>query len=106
MSRREPQRDLFDLREGRRQRDVGMDRAAQGRLIVLEKARAACRRAALARSTRYATIDDAGALVAALGNAAGLVFRGAEWQATPHWWPSVRVSNHARQVRVWRLAAE
>jgi hypothetical protein len=37
-----------------------------------------------------------------LGNAAGQIFRGAEWEFV-EWRESKRPSNHARPVRAWRL---
>jgi hypothetical protein len=37
-----------------------------------------------------------------LGNAAGAVFRGEEWECIG-WKPSERVTNHKRPIRIWRL---
>ncbi len=38
-----------------------------------------------------------------LGNAAGALFRGPDWQWSGEWIQSERVSNHHRMIRKWRL---
>lgn len=38
-----------------------------------------------------------------LGNAAGGLFRGANWEFTGRWRKSARPSNHGHQNRVWRF---
>jgi hypothetical protein len=37
-----------------------------------------------------------------LGNAAGSIFRGVEWECVG-WKQSERKTNHARAIRIWRL---
>jgi hypothetical protein len=41
--------------------------------------------------------------VKTLGPAAGALFRGAEWEFTGQRVLSSRVSNHSREIKVWRL---
>lgn len=89
-------------------RIVGMRSAALSHKEVLELARHAVRMMALNRPDKTATADDAQRfLVAAklqpLGNSAGSLFKAADWEFTGAWKPSVRVSNHGRFNRVWRL---
>lgn len=38
-----------------------------------------------------------------LGNAAGSLFKGKEWEFTGEWVKSKKVTNHGHQNRVWRL---
>ncbi len=100
----------FDLSAGLVAREDGMNRAANNRAELLEIARTLVRKAALKNIHRTATADDASEGLArigwsadALGNAAGSLFRGKEWEFTGTWSPSRRVTNHAHQNRVWRL---
>lgn len=37
-----------------------------------------------------------------LGNAAGSIFRGPDWECVGHT-KSERVSNHGREIKIWRL---
>ena len=102
---------IFDSEEGEHRRSEGMDIAAVSRKHVLRLARHACVEAALARSERTATADDAqkwlidgGYSSDYLGNAAGSLFTDKDtWEFTGRWVPSRRVSNHGHQNRVWRL---
>ena len=101
----------FDAEEGTRRREAGMDAAAAARKIVLGLARDACVAAALARTDRTATADDAqewlvgqGYLSDYLGNAAGSLFRDKDtWEFTGRRAASRRVSNHRHENRIWRL---
>lgn len=85
----------------------GMQSAALSKKEVLELAREACRIAARRRQDRTATADDAQEFLIGskleLGNAAGSLFLGKEWEFTGEWRPSRRVSNHNHKNRVWRL---
>jgi hypothetical protein len=101
---------LFDLSAGEAAKERGKTRAATCRNSILTLAREAVRCKALSRRDRIATVDDAylwlveiGKEDDVLGNAAGALFRGAEWECTPMWTASRRKSNHGRMVRVWRL---
>ena len=95
---------LFDLAAGEADKDAGRARAAaKCRDSLLAFARDAVRRAALSRPDRLATSDDAYSLMAEMGkDAAGSIFSGDEWEAAG-WKRSQRRSNHARQIREWRL---
>jgi hypothetical protein len=102
---------IFDSEEGEYRRSEGVDIAAVSRKHVLCLARQASVKAALARSDRTATADDAqkwlidrGYSSDYLGNAAGSLFKDRDtWEFTGRWVPSQRVSNHGHQNRVWRL---
>ncbi len=104
-----PEPTLFDIQEGTAQRDAGMDRAARSRWLLLAMARDFAKMVALSRSSRIATADDVmeslkklGYEPKRLGNAAGSIFRGKEWEFVG-WVNSTRPTNHARPIRVWRL---
>ena len=101
----------LDGEEGERRRSDGMGAAAFSRKHMLRLARHACVVAALARTARTATADDAqkwlidqGYSSDYLGNAAGSLFTDKDtWEFTGHWLPSQRVSNLGHQNRLWRL---
>ncbi len=101
---------VLDLRAGERERDRGVLSASQRRSGTLSLARRLAAETARSRDDRTCTADDVQiALIAAghepseLGNAAGAIFRGAEWEQTGEWRPSARVSNHAHRNPVWRM---
>lgn len=101
---------LFDVAAGEKAKERGRRRAELCRQPLLTILREALRNKALARRDRLATADDAYAALAemgkpaeSLGNSAGSLFRGNEWEGTALWVKSKRRSNHARMVRVWRL---
>lgn len=80
------------------------------RSYLLRIAREGARRAAEERLSRTATADDAYLYLTALGydqfalgNAAGSLFRGKEWESTGGFRASRRTSNRGHLVRVWRL---
>ena len=97
----------FDLQAGVDAKVRGMSLAENNRATLLLTARSAARIAA--RKLGKITIDDviqtmqAYGHACSLGQAAGSVFKGKEWVFTGEWRKSSRVSNHARQNRVWRL---
>lgn len=98
----------FDLAEGERRKEAGIEQASLSRKDLLELARLAAVR--VASRCGEATYDDVffellseGIDPVRLGNAAGCVFRGKEFIFTGRWEKSRRVSNHARVNRVWRL---
>ncbi len=101
---------VFNLSLGQALRDMGLESAQEARRDALELGRAYCRKAALSRSgSLTATADDAalgfqlaGLPPDLLGNAAGSLFKGSEWEFTGKWVPSARTSNHGRYLRVWR----
>lgn len=101
---------IFDLEEGERLRDAGIAQAADtiGRKFLLELAQDIA--TLYAQNYGTVTYDHVYAEMVAkgynpdlLGNAAGNVFRGKEWEFSGEWKQSTRVSNHARAIRVWRL---
>lgn len=100
---------LFDAAEARRQAEVGIGLAAENNPRLLELARVIAVR--IARERGEVTADDVQAEMMrrgyrsdALGNAAGSIFRGREWQFTGRTVNSVRINAHARLIRVWRLS--
>ena len=101
----------FNGEEGECRRSDGMGAAAVSRKHLLRLTRHACVEAALARTDRTATADDAqkwlidhGYSSDYLGNAAGSLFTDKDtWEFTGQWFPSQRVSNHGHKNRVWRL---
>lgn len=100
----------FDLPEGERLRDEGISLAkeAYSRKALVEKAREIA--IELANLHWDVTADDVFEEMIKrdlhpelLGNGAGSIFRGDDFEFTGEWRKSKRVSNHARQNRVWRL---
>jgi hypothetical protein len=101
---------LFDAAASSAAKEEGMNLAANSRKEILRKTRAALVGIALNRDDRCVTADDAqrwlednGYGVGALGNAAGSLFRGDDWEFTGRWIKSARVISHANDLRVWRL---
>lgn len=91
----------------------GMKRAKRKRSLVLQQAKLIAGRIAARRQSRECSIDDVYEYMEnvyeglhfhprALGNAAGSVFKGSEWEFV-RFEPSTRPSNHGRIIRVWRL---
>ena len=84
----------------------GMANAARRRKEALAAARQACIDAAMGRDDRTATADDAYEYVERtgiepLGNAAGSLFVGKDWEFTGDWQASRIPSRHAHRNRVW-----
>ena len=99
----------FDYEAGQAAKEQGLDRACNPhfRKDLLERARKQALRCALIKGD--ITFDDVYQVMALwqqqperLGNAAGAVFRGDEWECIG-WKPSERVTNHKRPIRIWRL---
>lgn len=100
---------VFSIELGEELKQRGMKKAADANPF-LKPCRAAVRAAALGRTDRTATADDASRYLESighpadlLGNAAGSLFRGGEWEWTGRLQPSMRPSRHANQNRIWRL---
>lgn len=100
----------FDFSAARERRERGIAEAEVSRAEVLELARRIAVRLAESREDRTVTADDVqreliaqGYGPAALGNAAGSIFRGRRWVFTGRWRASERVSNHGHQNRIWQL---
>jgi hypothetical protein len=100
---------LFDGRKARAAKARGMARAASHHNELLEIARDVAE--SIARSgDGTATMDEVALQMirmdynpAELGNAAGSVFKGNQWEFTGERVKSNKVSSHAREIRVWRL---
>ena len=100
--------DLFDRARSQAEKDDGMALAAMNRRALLAHARGIAVNAARGRVTREATADDVSRILGTdgmrrLGNAAGSLFRGKAWEFTGRWEKSRRITNHARDIKVWRL---
>jgi hypothetical protein len=100
---------LFDGRKARAAKTKGMARAAAHHNELLEIARDVAE--SIARSGNgTATMDQVAMQLMTmdynpsdLGNAAGSVFKGNQWEFTGTRVKSNKVSSHAREIRVWRL---
>lgn len=102
---------MFDGDEGERQKQEGMDRAADNRAARLAIAREVARKLAVKRPTRSITADDVGRYMkdnnlGELGPAAGSLFKTKDWEWTGERRNSRRVSNHSRELKVWRYIGE
>lgn len=101
---------LFDVVESARRRDEGIARATakKERSALVLQARAIAIRIAAEHGT--VTADDVAAAMsamglnyAALGPAAGAVFRDPAFEDTDQTRKCVRASSHRRKVTVWRI---
>lgn len=99
--------DLFDAAEAERRKEAGIAVACAGRAPILDHAQEIAYR--LARWHNTVSMDMVAAELAAegidpaaLGNAAGAVFKGGAWECTG-FIKSVRASTHGRAIRTWRL---
>jgi hypothetical protein len=100
----------FDFAQGERGRRLGLKVSAEKRAEVLAIARRIAVQVARGRADRTATADDVqrellkmGWCSEDLGNAAGSIFLGWQWEQTGEWAKSERVSNHRHANRKWRL---
>lgn len=99
---------LFDFAVAIARKQEGMAKAALARPVLLASAQDCARRIARTRGTVTADdvaemLDGMGIDYAALGNAAGSVFRKSEFEFTGQIVQSRRPSTHARCIKVWRL---
>ncbi len=101
--------DLFDVAESNRLKEEGMTAAEYGgKHMLLDHARHVAKQIAMLRESRTVTADDVGkafekeGITESLGNAAGSLFRGKEWEFTGQRIKSSRKSNHSREIKVWR----
>lgn len=100
---------LFDYQRGEEAKQSGMNAAADAKPDLLALARSFGREIAMSRESRECNADDIQALLAergygirSLGNAAGALFRGKEWEFTGKWIESARVHSHRNRLRIWR----
>jgi hypothetical protein len=105
------QKTLFDLTKGLQLKKEGKKKARMAKGELLERAREIARDVGEAKE--FVTADDVqrqlikeGHHPFALGNAAGSIFRGSEWEFTGRMVKSARISNHGHQNMVWRLKEE
>ena len=100
--------DLFDLAEAKRLKEEGMASAAANKHDLLKHARHVAKQIAMLRDSRTVTADDVSRAFAregitdSLGNAAGSIFRGSDWEFTGERINSQRKTNHSREIKVWR----
>lgn len=102
--------DPFNLALGEALKTMGMKHAATSKKDTLELGKLLCRQAAKTRSNKTATADDAsrgfvalGLPANCLGAASGSLFRSNNWSFTGQWTKSKRVTNHASDLRIWKL---
>lgn len=92
----------FDLEAGLVAKRAGMDKAASNKKSLLEHARTIARR--LGANGKEVTADDViRVLGKSLGNAAGSLFIGGEWEFTGRFIKSARVQARGNLLRVWVL---
>ncbi len=108
--RKKDPRTLFDAAAGEELKKQGMQKAEDHNKSLLSYAQAKAVELALQKEDRTISADDvmldlisAGIPADGLGPAAGGIFRGKAWEFTGQWIKSKRVSNHARQQRLWKL---
>ena len=96
---------VYDLFEGRKERDKGMLDAAlnQGEKLALAREIAV----ELGRRQTFLSIDDVNRTlldrhgIQTLGMAAGSVFKIPCFRATDRFKPTRKITSHARPVRIW-----
>lgn len=100
--------DPFDRAAGERLKLDGMQRAAE-HSTWLDVAREVAKRIARSNPERETHSDEVAVALmdmggpTSLGPAAGSLFKGHEWEFTGRRIRSARISNHARELKVWRL---
>lgn len=99
----------FDPALATRFKNQGMSASANLHQELLAQVKVALVKIARGRDSRCVTADDAAAWLighghsaASLGNAAGSLFKGDEWELVGYR-PSERTSRHRNRVGVWRL---
>lgn len=97
----------FDATQSEEQKEIGMARAAAANKEQLSIARQIAKELALATSTLECNADMVQEKLIQkgidLGNAAGSIFRGNDWQFTGRFVKSERVHAHANLLRVWKF---
>ena len=101
--------DLFDLAKGRKRKEEGMALAADNQLDWLQVARNIAVEIAKRDPNRCCNADAVGLElykrhgITTLGPAAGSLFKEPHWEFTGQRVLSKRKSNHARELKLWRL---
>ena len=101
---------LFDYAESERLKKQGMTLAAthDGKIKLLDIARHYARAIALQHPEHEVNADDVSmrmikeGITEKLGAASGSMFKGKEWEFTGKRIKSKRISNHSREIKVWR----
>tara|TARA_R110000824_G_scaffold149861_1_gene320230 strand:- start:508 stop:864 length:357 start_codon:yes stop_codon:yes gene_type:complete len=102
-------RDSFDASESERLKNSGMELAAEPKNELLKIARDCASAVALAGNGTCNADKVAqrmgwlGYSLDELGPAAGSIFKGKDWEFTGDRVNSKRITNHARELKVWRL---
>jgi hypothetical protein len=96
----------FDAVKSKARKNTGLDRAASYHEKILKMAQQKAIEFAIiygpcTADDVYELLFEMGYVPSGLGNAAGAIFKGKGWHFTGEWRTSTRVSNHARQNRVW-----
>lgn len=101
---------IFDAIASQKAKDEGMVLAEMGHAAdLLAVARVVARELAARRADRRCDADAVGKELALrgypanLGPAGGSLFKGGGWEFTGDRKRSARVSNHARELKIWRL---
>ena len=104
--------DTVKTTRGGNRRVQACERLRSRRLELLEFARQLARACALTHPDGLCTVDDVydalarlGHASGALGNTAGSIFRGGEWELTRLRLRSRRRSSRGREIKVWHLAS-
>ena len=107
------QTDLFDPIQAERNKHIGMQQAAKTRAKVLTLARRVAIEIAKNRKDGVCHADLVqkelglrGILPHQLGNAAGSIFRGKNWEWTGHFIKSERTTSNQRIIRVWQFIGD
>ena len=101
---------LFDALLERHNKDSGMMAAVMAKGELLEVARSCALHLVSQHPFNSCTSDDvAGEMqrrgydYTELGNAAGSIFKGKQWEFTGRYIPSKRPTAHKRDIKIWRL---
>lgn len=100
----------FSRDKGKLAKDRGMLTAAVNRKEILALGRVIAERIAQGHEARTVSADDVyrelesqGVNIKLLGNAAGSLFKGSQWEFTGRRLASARITNHARAIMLWKL---
>lgn len=105
----QPEQKVFDLFEGRSRKEHGMDVAAEAKMSDLARARMIAIELAKGHPLGECDADMVGRELSkrgypsSLGPAAGSLFKTDNWEFTGKRRLSHRKTNHARELKVWRL---
>jgi hypothetical protein len=100
---------LFDAVAANDAKELGKSSAAgvSYRMGILAEAQEIAR--SIGKRTRYCNADQVyeelvrrGRDIKLLGNGAGSMFAGKEWEFSGEWIKSTRITNHGRMIRIWR----